>query len=136
MPTTTRLRPACRAAPSDPMVSARTQEAPPCSRPYGWMLPATGIVATTSDPDADADTILMPMLCARVPSAVVTATILSSISWFIRTSPYRRSLGPRQGCHGPGGRHKSGTQSHRTHQFVRRVNLAAPHTVTYLWDMA
>src|SRR6266576_1104850 len=109
MPTTTRLRPACRAAPSDPMVSASTQEAPPCSRPNGWVLPATGIVATTSAPDADR--ILMPIRCARVPSAVVTATILSSISWFIRTSS-SRSLGPCQGCHGSGGRHKSGTRSH------------------------
>ena len=78
MPTTTRPRPACRAAASDPMVSASTHEAPPCSRPYGWTLPATGIVATTSVPEADR--ILMPMLCARVPSAVVTAMILSSIS--------------------------------------------------------
>src|SRR6266487_835665 len=98
MPTTIRLRPACRAAPSDPMVSASTQEAPPCSRPNGWMLPATGIVATTSDPDADWT--LMPIRCARVPSAVVTATILSSISWFIRTSRSIARFTSRVSCAG------------------------------------
>ena len=53
------------------------------------VLPATGIVATTSDPDADRT--LIPMRWARVPSAVVTATTRSSISWSIRTSPGRRS---------------------------------------------
>src|SRR6266700_3805186 len=127
MPTTTRPRPACRAAPSDPMVSASTQEAPPCSRPNGWVLPATGIVATTSAPDADR--ILMPIRCARVPSAVVTATILSSISWFIRTSS-SRSLGPCQGCHGPGGRHKSGTRSHVP---ARIATLTASNSVT-VWS--
>src|SRR5579875_3491298 len=47
MPTVARSGPACSAEPSEPSVSARTHEAPPCSSPYGWVLPATGIVPTT-----------------------------------------------------------------------------------------
>ena len=67
-------------------------------------------------PDADADRILMPMRCARVPSAVVTATILSSISWFIRSSPYRRSLGPHhKGAMGPAGVWKVAPEVTRPH---------------------
>ena len=60
------------------MVSASTQDAPPCSRPAGWVLPCTGMVATTRD--ADADTILMPMRPGSVSSATVTAMIVSSVS--------------------------------------------------------
>src|SRR5690606_2700896 len=41
------VRPAYRLAPTEPRVSASTQEAPPCSNPYGWVLPATGMVPTT-----------------------------------------------------------------------------------------
>jgi hypothetical protein len=49
------------------------------------MLPSTGMVATTRD--ADADWILMPMRPASVPSATVTAAILSSVSWSIPAYP-------------------------------------------------
>jgi hypothetical protein len=48
------------------------------------------IVATTSAPGRRQDLDAHPV--RQVPSAVVIAAILSSISWFIRTSPYRRSL--------------------------------------------
>ncbi len=74
------------------MVSASTQDAPPCSRPCGWVLPSTGMVATTRD--ADADTIVMPIRPASVPSATVTAMILSSVSWSIPSQPNFRSPGP------------------------------------------
>ena len=74
------------------MVSASTQDAPPCSRPCGWVLPSTGMVATTRD--ADADAIVMPIRPASVPSATVLAVIFSSVSWSIRTHPCFRSSGP------------------------------------------
>src|SRR5215469_8123888 len=59
MPTVTRPGPACSAEPSEPSVSASTQDAPPCSSPYGWVLPSTGMVPTTRS--GDAATILMPI---------------------------------------------------------------------------
>ena len=34
-------------APMEASVSASTQEAPPCHRPIGWVLPSTGIRPTT-----------------------------------------------------------------------------------------
>src|SRR4029077_6098150 len=43
------------------------------------------------------------------------------------TPPYRRSLGPPQGCHGPGGRHKSGTRSDVP---ALNVTLTASNSVT------
>src|SRR6266498_3834355 len=42
----------CITAPTDPSVSASTHDAPPCSSPYGWVLPSTGIVPTTRSGDA------------------------------------------------------------------------------------
>src|SRR5215207_8121460 len=44
-------------------VSASTQVAPPCSSPYGWVFPATGIVPTTRP--ADASVISIPMVRSR-----------------------------------------------------------------------
>jgi hypothetical protein len=55
-----------------------TQEAPPCRRPKGWVLPSTGIVATTCV--ADADWILTPIRPASVPSATVIVMARSSSS--------------------------------------------------------
>jgi len=43
---------------------------------------------------ADADTIVMPIRPASVPSATVLAVIFSSVSWSIRTHPCFRSSGP------------------------------------------
>src|SRR5262252_10430508 len=64
MPTVTRSGPPCSADPSDPRVSASTHDAPPCSRPYGWMLPATGMVPTTRS--ALASRIVIPIRSASV----------------------------------------------------------------------
>ena len=64
-PTATRSGPACSADPIDPSVSASTTEAPPCSRPYGWVLPSTGMVATSRC--GAASTISMPIRSVSVP---------------------------------------------------------------------
>ena len=48
------------AAATEPMVSTRAQVAPPCSRPKGCSLPATGIVATSRS--GVKSTISMPSL--------------------------------------------------------------------------
>src|SRR5687768_17921597 len=55
--------PACSEAPIDPSVSASTTDAPPWSRPYGWVLPSTGIVATSRS--GVASTTSMPIRCIR-----------------------------------------------------------------------
>ena len=47
MPTDSLSGCACTAEPTEPRVSASTTDAPPCRRPYGWVLPSTGIVPTT-----------------------------------------------------------------------------------------
>ena len=65
MPTGNRPGPACIAAAIEPTVSARTAEAPPCSNPYGWVLPATGMRATTSSGPARSSSI--PMVVASGP---------------------------------------------------------------------
>ena len=75
----------------------------PCSRPWGWVLPSTGMVATTRD--ADADRIVMPIRPASVPSATVLAMIFSSVSWSIRNPapasarPVRFKVPTRAGRH-------------------------------------
>ena len=35
--------PPCSIEPTEPRVSASTADAPPCSSPYGWVLPSTGM---------------------------------------------------------------------------------------------
>ena len=52
----------------EPSVSARTADAPPCSRPYGWVFPATGMVPTTRSAEASSTSI--PMRSMRVPAYV------------------------------------------------------------------
>src|SRR5918997_2499905 len=47
MPTARRSGPTPRIAAHDPIVSTSVQVAPPCSRPNGWVLPSTGMVATS-----------------------------------------------------------------------------------------
>src|SRR5205823_3147495 len=56
---------ACMAAPIEPSVSARTQDAPPCSSPYGWVFPSTGIDPTTRS--GAASSIVMPIRLASTP---------------------------------------------------------------------
>src|SRR2546423_2045485 len=53
------------AAPIEPSVSARTQDAPPCSNPYGWVFPSTGIEPTTRS--AAASSIVIPIRLASAP---------------------------------------------------------------------
>ena len=65
-PTTMLSGPALKAAWIDPKVSASTALAPPWSRPYGWVLPTTGIVPTTRS--ADAEVISMPIFSASAPT--------------------------------------------------------------------
>src|SRR6478752_2375567 len=67
-PTATRPGPAWIWAPIEPSVSARTTLAPPWSRPYGWVLPATGIVATRRSADTSVSSICMRS--RSVPSAM------------------------------------------------------------------
>ena len=64
MPDRHLLGPPCRAAPIDPRVSASTTLAPPCSRPKGWRLPATGIRPTSRS--GLASMISMPMRLAQL----------------------------------------------------------------------
>ena len=62
----------------------------------------------------------MPMRCARVPSAVVTATILSSISWFIRTSSIPRARSAHlKGAMGLAGVTKVAPEVTRPHALPR-----------------
>ncbi|CAL2062578.1 exported protein of unknown function [Streptomyces murinus] len=65
-PTATLVLPPCSIAPIEPSVSASTAEAPPCSSPYGWVLPSTGIVPTTFS--ADASRICTPIRMPRSPA--------------------------------------------------------------------
>ena len=69
MPTVKRSGPACSADPSEPSVSASTQEAPPCSSPYGCVLPGTGMEPTTRS--AEASRILMPIRLTSVSAAAL-----------------------------------------------------------------
>jgi len=52
-------------APKEPTVSARAALAPPWSRPYGWVFPSTGIVATTVS--ALTETMVIPRRSMSVP---------------------------------------------------------------------
>src|SRR5438105_2235500 len=54
------------AAPTEPSVSARTQDAPPCSSPYGWVFPSTGIDPTTRS--GAASSIVIPIRAFSAPS--------------------------------------------------------------------
>src|SRR6478735_3596382 len=67
-PTATRPGPAWICAPMEPSVSASTTLAPPWSSPYGWVLPATGIVATRRS--GETSVISMFIRSMRVPSAI------------------------------------------------------------------
>ena len=71
MPTAIRCGPACSTDPNEPSVSARTTDAPPCSSPYGWVLPSTGIVATSRSVPTSVKT--MPIRSIRVPRAIALA---------------------------------------------------------------
>ena len=53
------------ADPIEPRVSASTTDAPPCSRPNGWVLPSTGMVATTRS--AATSTSCTPIFSLRRP---------------------------------------------------------------------
>ena len=64
-PTASRSGWAWSAEPTEPRVSASTTEAPPWSSPYGWVLPSTGIVATTRS--AEISTSSMPILSLSPP---------------------------------------------------------------------
>ena len=78
-------RVACSAEPSEPSVSASTQDAPPCSSPYGWVLRATGIVPTTRS--ADASVIWIPILATRVSEALCSKIWTVCCSWSWSTGP-------------------------------------------------
>src|SRR5215475_12752908 len=108
--------PACSTAPSEPSVSASTQDAPPCSTPAGCVLPATGIVPTTRP--AEASTSVIPIRSTSVfrPAAANAARTCSChwaagscVTGRLRsggTPPAcrSRSLGLADGCHDPGPR--------------------------------
>jgi hypothetical protein len=74
-PTGNRSGSACSAESVEPRVSASTPLAPPCIRPYGWRLPATGIRPTTSSRDR---------LTISIP--IFSASCSASISGFISGS--------------------------------------------------
>src|SRR5262245_51471758 len=96
MPTVTRSGPPCRADPSDPRVSASTHDAPPCSRPYGWMLPATGMVPTTRS--ALASRIVIPIRSASVfLLAARYVSMTRALSCSTVTSAASRAAGSYQG---------------------------------------
>src|SRR5215470_4533069 len=86
MPTVTRSGPACSAEPSEPSVSASTHDAPPCSSPSGWVLPATGMVPTTRR--AVASRILIPIWSMSVSllRAMYSSVIRCALSWSTATS--------------------------------------------------
>src|SRR5690606_12184015 len=65
MPTAARPGPACSVAAIDPRLSASTAEAPPCSSPAGWVLPATGIVPAVRSAPISVSS--MPMRSSSVP---------------------------------------------------------------------
>jgi len=66
IPTAARPSPAYVMAAIEPSVSASTADAPPCSRPYGWVFPATGMVPTVRSAEDSVTT--MPMRSMRVPA--------------------------------------------------------------------
>src|SRR6266536_761340 len=73
---------ACMAAPIDPSVSASTHDAPPCSSPYGWVLPSTGMEPITRS--GLACEIEIPIRSASVPASLimpVSAVGIPSIAW-------------------------------------------------------
>src|SRR6476646_4070300 len=97
-PTAMPPSPACSIAPTEPTVSASTTLAPPCSSPNGWVLPATGIRATTRWGDASRNSISMrspsePLPC-RLSSSTSSLRPASSISLPIAVSV----AGPRLPC--------------------------------------
>src|SRR6476469_9974684 len=97
-PTAMPPSPACSIAPTEPTVSASTTLAPPCSSPNGWVLPATGIRATTRCGDASRNSISMrspsePLPC-RLSSSTSSLRPASSISLPIAVSV----AGPRLPC--------------------------------------
>lgn len=57
---------ACRPDPIEPSVSASTTDAPPWRRPKGWVLPSTGMVATTRS--IESSTISTPIFSLSLPA--------------------------------------------------------------------
>src|SRR3954453_2119185 len=97
-PTAMPPSPACSVAPIEPTVSARTTLAPPCSRPKGWVFPATGIRATTRSGEASRNSISIrspkePLLIL-LSSSTSSLRPASSISLPIGVS----DAGPRLPC--------------------------------------
>src|SRR3954454_24992846 len=76
-PTAMPPSPACRVAPIEPTVSARTTLAPPCSRPKGWVFPATGIRATTRSGEASRNSI--SIRSPREPLLILLSSSTSSL---------------------------------------------------------
>src|SRR5690606_10192039 len=66
MPTALRPGPACACAAREPSVSASATDAPPCSSPAGWVLPATGIRPTARSGASSSSSI--PIRSNRVPA--------------------------------------------------------------------
>src|SRR6476659_3265726 len=97
-PTAMPPSPACSIAPTEPTVSASTTLAPPCSSPNGWVLPATGIRATTRCGDASRNSISMRSPSEPLPCLLSSSTSslrpASSISLPIAVS----DAGPRLPC--------------------------------------
>src|SRR5215472_12262465 len=100
MPTVTRSRPACRAEPSEPSVSARTHDAPPWRSPYGWVLPATGMVPTTRW--AVASRMVIPIRSTRVSllPARYASVICRAMSCSTATSRLKAGVRRRTGSLG------------------------------------
>src|SRR3954469_9753598 len=76
-PTAMPPSPACSVAPIEPTVSARTTLAPPCSRPKGWVFPATGIRATTRSGEASRNSI--SIRSPREPLLILLSSSTSSL---------------------------------------------------------
>ena len=102
MPTATRAGPACRRCRTTRGSRPATTDAPPCRRPYGWVLPSTGMVATTRSGDHSVRTI--PRRSTRVP-ADIEAPGRASSGWAVRPC-----VDPSESAR----RHRRGRRSART----------------------
>src|SRR6185437_9450155 len=96
-PTVVLPGPACSTAPSEPRVSASTQDAPPCRTPAGCVLPATGIVPTTRP--ADASTSVIPIRSTSVFRMGITL-VEASDGRVVGTMPVAGNTQPAGVLHG------------------------------------
>src|SRR5690625_617541 len=94
-PTAYAVAPAWMAAATEPRLSARAQDAPPCSRPKGWVFPSTGMRATTRPrPTSRYVTPSRSSRAARAASGMVTG-VVSVMPRTLAAVVIRRLSGPQ-----------------------------------------